>query len=96
MDKRLELTDEQRIAMNRYNNAVKELLESGVRCVFRTFDEIAVINGKEVGELAFEEDFIEDADNEVVRFDELEQIECPFGLNLNCNEKTFVVWFENL
>ena len=94
MDKRLELTDEQRVAMNRYNNAVKELLESGVHCVFRTFDEIAVFNGKDVDEVLFEEDFIDDKVCEMVQFDELEQIECPFGLNLNCNEKSFVVWFE--
>lgn len=89
LDERLQLTDDQLIAINRYNNAVKDLLESGVQCVFREFGEIGAFNGSEVEEVTFEEETT-DGDM-VIQFGDLMQIECPFGLNLVTNDRTFSV-----
>ena len=89
LDERLQLTDEQMIAINRYNNAVKDLLESGVECVFREFSEIGAFNGKEVAEVTFVEDMSDD--DIVIQFNDLLQIECPFGLNLVTNDRAFNV-----
>ena len=89
LDKRLKLTDEQLKAVNQYNNAVKDLLKSGVNCVFREFDEIGAFNGKAVDNVTFEEDT---ADGDItIQFDDLMKIECPFGLNLVTNDKAFNV-----
>ena len=85
LDERLRLTDDQKAAVNHYNNAVHELLNSGVHCVFREFDEIAVFNGKEVEHETFEE---EDGDDYMtIDFENFPTIECPFGLNLCCNDR---------
>lgn len=91
LDERLQLTDNQLIAINRYNNAVRDLLETGVQCVFREFEEIGAFNGNKVDEVTFEEDT---ADGDIViQFNDLMQIECPFGLNLVTNDRAFNVRF---
>ena len=95
MDKRLALTDKQRELIDNYNAAVKALLDGGVHCVFREFDEIGVFNGTEVKELGFEEDMMEDAGDVQLNFNELEFIDCPFGLNLCTGEKYFIARFKN-
>ena len=91
LDKRLQLTDEQLVIINRYNNAVKDLLESGVHCVFFPFEEIGAFNGKDVDEVCFEEDAVIDNGDLLVPFESLPNIACPFGLNLTFQDSNFCV-----
>lgn len=95
MDKRLVLTEKQREILERYNAVVKEMHEAKILCVFQPFEEIGAINGEHVMDLGFAEDYSAANDEEFLYFNDLEKIECPFGLNLTCDEYSFYARFDN-
>ena len=95
IDKRLELTDDQLVIINRYNNAVKDLADAGVECVFYPFEEIGALNAKGVDEVCFEEDAYPDEGDLIVPFESLTKIACPFGLNLTSVDSNICVRLRN-
>ena len=80
MDKRLEFTPEQREIIDRYNAIVEEMLNNNIICVHQSYANIYAFNGANVADLEFPENYIGDGQDELVCFDELEQINSPFGM----------------
>lgn len=80
MDKRFRLTKEQRELVKDYNKAVKAMLNGGVKCVHRSYEELYVYNGTQVQDDYFNDDCPVGA--VVLNVDDMVSVECPFGLEL--------------
>lgn len=89
LDERLRLTDEQKAAVSKYNEAVEAMKKSGVICVCRTYGELGVFNGNLVSDYGFVEDAIDD--DIIVPFMSLDAVNCPFGLELTMSDTYFSV-----
>ena len=95
MDKRLELTREQKNIMERYENILKEMDDANIKCVYRSWGELVAINGEQVDELLFDEDLPDDVtDNARVDFDDAYPTDCPTSIDLTCTEHYFRVTFK--
>lgn len=92
MDKRLELNEKQKEIIARYNSIVKEMEDAKIICTWMEYEGISAINGEHVLHQTFPED--ENEDFVFVDFKETEQIECPFGMRLWCDDKGFNVMFD--
>ena len=77
LDKRLELTEEQKDIVKRYSEICKEMRDANIKAIYRV-DELYLINGNNVKELNFI-DYIDD-EGEVIEtdFDELECYDYPY------------------
>ena len=72
IDKRIELTESQRITINNYIKACQELNKSGVKAIYR-IDELYFINGKNVTDINYSEHIEYDVNEDVVEvnFDDI-------------------------
>lgn len=87
---RIELTKKQLEAVKKYNEAVQEMKDSNIICVFKPFEDILVFNGEYIKDISFEEDYCEDSDDVLISVDEVEAIKSPFGLNLSILDDRYV------
>ena len=93
MDKRLEFSERQREIIGRYNDVVKEMLASNIRCVYKSYGNIYAFNGANVADVDFPENRVEDGEDELIDFDELEQINSPIGLCFEENDNEVCITF---
>ena len=92
MDKRLELTNEQKLAVENYKQACKQLKAANVKAIYRV-DELYLINGNNVIDI----DFADCADEDMVEveFDDLTCYDCPYDFGVGFyDEESFAVKFD--
>lgn len=80
MDKRLELTEEQKLAIENYAKACRELKAANVKAVYRV-DELYFLNGNNITEINFVDYVEQEDDNEEIvelQFDELPCYDYPY------------------
>ena len=80
MDKRLELTEEQKLAIENYAKACRELKAANVKAVYRV-DELYFLNGNNITEINFVDYVEQENDNEEIvelEFDELPYYEYSY------------------
>ena len=94
MDKRLELTEEQKLAIENYEKACKVLKAANVKAVYRV-DELYFINGNNVNGINFVDDVEQEDDNEEIvelDFDELHCYDYPYDFAVGFHdEQSFAV-----
>ena len=79
MDKRLELTDEQKLAIENYAKACRELKSTNVKAIYRV-DELYFLNGNNITDINFVDYVEQEDDNEEIvelEFDKLTCYDCP-------------------
>jgi len=94
MDKRLELTDEQKLAIENYAKACRELKAANVKAVYRV-DELYFLNGNNITEINFVDYVEQEDDNEKIvelDFDGLPCYDYPYDFAVGVSdEKSFAV-----
>ncbi len=94
MDKRLELTAKQKIAIENYKKSCRELKSANVKAVYRV-DELYFINGNNITDINFVDYVEKEDDNEEIveiKFDELPCYDYPYDFAVGLHdEKGFAV-----
>ena len=94
MDKRLELTEEQKLAIENYAKACRELKAANVKAVYRV-DELYFLNGNNITEINFVDYVEQEDDNEEIvelQFDELPCYDYPYDFAVGLHdEQNFAV-----
>ena len=94
MDKRLELTEEQKLAIENYAKACRELKAANVKAVYRV-DELYFLNGNNITEINFVDYVEQEDDNEEIvelDFDERPCYDDPYDFAVGLHdEQSFAV-----
>ena len=94
MDKRLELTEEQKLAIENYAKACRELKAANVKAVYRV-DELYFLNGNNIKDINFVDYVEQEDDNEEIvelDFDKLPCYDYPYDFAVGLHdEQSFAV-----
>ena len=89
MDKRLELTEEQKLAIENYAKACRELKAANVKAVYRV-DELYFLNGNNITDINFVNYVEQEDDNEEIvelNFDELPCYDYPYDFAVGLSDE---------
>lgn len=96
IEERIKLTKKQLEVVKHYNEAVRQLKNANIVCVFKPYESILAINGEYIEDVSYEEDCSSyGTDATLVDVDATEVIGCPFGINLSLlDDNSFTVQFK--
>ena len=89
MDKRLELTEEQKLAIENYAKACRELKAANVKAVYRV-DELYFLNGNNITDINFVDYVEQEDDNEEIvelDFDKLPCYDYPYDFAVGLHDE---------